>query len=80
VPWRGCELRELVAELAGMARVQVRIEVDPARLRPADTPWLVGDPTRAARETGWRAHRELSGTLATTCWTSGARREADAGR
>ena len=75
----GVNLRELVAELAGMARVQVRIEVDPARLRPADTPWLVGDPTRAARETGWRAHRELSGTLRDVLdeWRA---READAGR
>ena len=75
----GANLRELVADLAGMARVQVRIEVDPARLRPADTPWLVGDPTRAARETGWSAQRELSGTLRDVLdeWRV---REAEAGR
>lgn len=59
----GVNLRELVASLAGMARLEIRIEVDPARLRPADTPWLVGDPTRATREAGWSAHRELPGTL-----------------
>jgi GDP-4-dehydro-6-deoxy-D-mannose reductase len=75
----GVNLRDLVADLAGMARVQVRIEVDPARLRPADTPWLVGDPTRVVRETGWSARRELPGTLRDVLdeWRA---READAGR
>ena len=59
----GTPLRGLVEQLAGMARVSVRIEVDPARLRPADTPWLVGDPSLAARELGWRASRPLAETL-----------------
>lgn len=60
----GVALRDVVARLAAMARVEVRIEVDPARLRPADTPWLVGDPALAERETGWRVRRELERTLA----------------
>lgn len=59
----GVNLRDLVAELAAMARVQVRIEVDPARLRPADMPWLVGDGTRIAQETGWKVERPLRATL-----------------
>ncbi len=59
----GVNLRELVAELAAMARLQIGIEVDPARLRPADTPWLVGDPSRAARDAGWGVRRALSETL-----------------
>lgn len=59
----GVNLRDLVAELVSLASVPVRIEVDPARLRPADTPWLVGDPGKAAQDTGWRAERPLAGTL-----------------
>jgi len=59
----GTNLRELVAELAGVAHVKIRIEVDPARLRPADIPWLVGDPALAARDTGWRVRLPLSDTL-----------------
>ncbi len=59
----GANLREVVAELAGMAHVQVRIEVDPARLRPADIAWMVGDPARAARDTGWQVERPLTSTL-----------------
>lgn len=59
----GVRLRDVVDQLAAMARVAVRVEVDPARLRPADTPWLVGDPERAARDTGWRAERAFADTL-----------------
>jgi GDP-4-dehydro-6-deoxy-D-mannose reductase len=60
----GVHLAALVRELAAMASVEVRIEVDPARLRPADTPWLVGDPSRVITATGWRVTRSLSATLA----------------
>jgi GDP-4-dehydro-6-deoxy-D-mannose reductase len=59
----GVNLRDLVAELAAMAKVQVRIEVDPARLRPADMPWLVGDPTRTTQAAGWKVERPLAATL-----------------
>lgn len=59
----GVSLTEVVAGLARRARVEVRIEVDPARLRPADMPWLVGDPGLIERETGWRVTRTLDATL-----------------
>jgi GDP-4-dehydro-6-deoxy-D-mannose reductase len=59
----GTNLRDLVAELVAMARVQVSVEVDPARLRPADMPWLVGDPSAIARDAGWAVRRPLAGTL-----------------
>jgi len=59
----GVRLRDVVDQLAAMARVAVRVEVDPARLRPADTPWLVGDPERAARDAGWRTTRPFADTL-----------------
>jgi len=60
----GVPLRQLVGDLAAMARVHVRIEVDPARLRPADMPWLVGDASRIRQATGWRTERPLRATLA----------------
>jgi len=59
----GAVLRQVVDQLAAMARVRIRIEVDPARLRPADVPWLVGDPALAARELGWSVRRTLADTL-----------------
>ena len=59
----GVRLHDVVEQLAGMAHVSVRVEVDPARLRPADTPWLVGDASHAEHDTGWRAGRAFADTL-----------------
>lgn len=60
----GVRLTEMVRRLVGLARVAIRVEVDPARLRPADVPWLVGDPAKIARDTGWRCEIPLERTLA----------------
>jgi GDP-4-dehydro-6-deoxy-D-mannose reductase len=59
----GVKLSEVVQRLAGRCRVRVHIEVDPARVRPADVPFLVGDPSTIARDTGWRAEIPLDQTL-----------------
>lgn len=59
----GMRLATIVEELAALARVKVRIEVDPARLRPADVPYLVGDPTAMSRDTGWTAEIPFEQTL-----------------
>ena len=59
----GVKLTEVVRRLVALARVAIRVEVDPARLRPADLPWLVGDPSRIARDTGWRCEIPLERTL-----------------
>jgi GDP-4-dehydro-6-deoxy-D-mannose reductase len=60
----GVTLADVVRRMTVLSRVPVRVEADPARLRPTDVPWLVGDPTRIARDTGWRAARPLERTLA----------------
>jgi GDP-4-dehydro-6-deoxy-D-mannose reductase len=46
-------VRSVLDGLIARARVPIRIEVDPARLRPSDTPVLVGDATRLHNATGW---------------------------
>jgi GDP-4-dehydro-6-deoxy-D-mannose reductase len=60
----GVRLSDVIRRLAGLARVAIRIEVDPARLRPADVPYLVGDPGAIERDTAWRASIPLERTLA----------------
>ena len=45
--------RAVLDTLLSHARVPVRVEVDPARLRPNDIPVLVGNPTRLREATGW---------------------------
>jgi GDP-4-dehydro-6-deoxy-D-mannose reductase len=59
----GARLADVVEQLVARARVPVRVETDPARMRPADVPYLVGDPGRIAGETGWRAGTTLEKTL-----------------
>lgn len=61
---RGLPLRHLVETMTRAARVPVRVAVDPARLRPADLPHLVGDPAKLVAATGWRPSIEIERTLA----------------
>ena len=60
----GVTLDRLLDRLLALARVPVRIEQDPARLRPVDVPYLVGDPGAIHRATGWSAEIAVDGTLA----------------
>jgi GDP-4-dehydro-6-deoxy-D-mannose reductase len=49
----GRRMRDVLDGLLQRARVPVRVEIDPARLRPRDIPALVGDATRLRSATGW---------------------------
>lgn len=61
---RAYRIADLLATLIEMAAVRVRIEVDPERLRPSDTPILLGDPSRLRRDTGWHPEIPIDRTLA----------------
>jgi GDP-4-dehydro-6-deoxy-D-mannose reductase len=41
----------------------VNVEQDPSRLRPSDNPVVLGDPSRIAADTGWRAEIPIERTL-----------------
>ena len=56
-------MRELLDILLTLARVDVRIEVDPSRLRPSDNPVIVGDHSRLTADTGWRPEIPIEQTL-----------------
>ncbi len=56
-------VREILRELIGIARVAVEVRDDPERMRPADTPLLVGDATKLRAETGWAPQHALPATL-----------------
>jgi GDP-4-dehydro-6-deoxy-D-mannose reductase len=46
-----------------MSTARIRVEPDPARLRPGDNPVVLGDASRIEHETGWRAAIPMSRTL-----------------
>jgi GDP-4-dehydro-6-deoxy-D-mannose reductase len=57
-------ISELADLLVGMAGRPMRLQEDPARRRPVDTPVLRGDPTKLHKATGWTPAIPISQTLA----------------
>jgi GDP-4-dehydro-6-deoxy-D-mannose reductase len=60
---RGVKLGELLQGLIALSGVHVEVHVDPARLRAADTPILIGDPSRLHAATGWVPEIPIDRTL-----------------
>jgi GDP-4-dehydro-6-deoxy-D-mannose reductase len=60
---RGTAISEVLEQLLGLSRSELSIEVDEERLRPADIPWMVGDPAAITAATGWRTEISLQETL-----------------
>jgi GDP-4-dehydro-6-deoxy-D-mannose reductase len=47
-------IRSLLESLVARSTVPVRVETDPARMRPSDVRFLAGNVSRLQRTTGWR--------------------------
>ena len=60
---RAIAIGALLDKLLTLARVPIKIRVDPARYRPNDVPLLLGDPTRITTELGWLPEISLDKTL-----------------
>ena len=54
---------DLLDMLVGMARTDLRVEVDQVRVRPVDNPVVLGDPSRIMRDTGWQPRIPIRQTL-----------------
>jgi GDP-4-dehydro-6-deoxy-D-mannose reductase len=61
---RSVSVAELVELLGRVARVEVRAEVDPERVRAHEVPEIRGSPERLQEATGWRPEIPLEQTLA----------------
>jgi len=61
---RAVSVRELIELVRGAARIPLRHEVDPARLRPADVPEVRGSAERLRAATGWIPEIPLARTVA----------------
>jgi GDP-4-dehydro-6-deoxy-D-mannose reductase len=60
---RAHSMRSLLDILLSLARVRVRVDVDPARLRPSDNPVILGSHARLTRDTGWTPAIPIEQTL-----------------
>jgi GDP-4-dehydro-6-deoxy-D-mannose reductase len=61
---RGLRIREILERLLARSPARVELRVDETRLRPADVPVQVGDPSRLRAATGWEPRIPLDQTLA----------------
>ena len=59
----GIRIRRVLDMLLERARVEVRIETDPARLRPSDVEILIGDSSKFRADTGWEPRYAFEQTL-----------------
>jgi GDP-4-dehydro-6-deoxy-D-mannose reductase len=50
---KGYKVREMLDVLLGMAKVKVKVEQDPKRMRPSDVELLLGDASKLRSDTGW---------------------------
>lgn len=60
---RAYRISDLLDTLIGLSHTQVRLEEDPARMRPSDNPIVLGDRSRIAAEIGWQPEIPIERTL-----------------
>ncbi len=60
---QGITIQELLDRLIKMAEVEVRVQPDPARMRPSDVEILIGDSSKFRADTGWAPEIPLDQTL-----------------
>jgi GDP-4-dehydro-6-deoxy-D-mannose reductase len=60
---QGITIQALLDRLIAMAKVEVKVEVDPERLRPSDVEILIGDASKFRADTGWEPRIPFEQTL-----------------
>jgi GDP-4-dehydro-6-deoxy-D-mannose reductase len=59
----GITIRALLDQLLALSSVEVRVETDPARLRPSDVEILIGDSSKFRADTGWQPEIPFAQTV-----------------
>jgi GDP-4-dehydro-6-deoxy-D-mannose reductase len=60
---QGIRISEMLDRVIALAHVEVRVEVDPERLRPSDVEILIGDSSKFRADTGWEPRIPFEQTL-----------------
>src|SRR5918992_2722602 len=61
---QGIRIREMLDRVLALSRVEVKVEVDPDRLRPSDVEILIGDSSKFRADTGWEPRIPFEQTVA----------------
>jgi GDP-4-dehydro-6-deoxy-D-mannose reductase len=59
----GIRISEMLDRVIALANVEVKIEIDPDRLRPSDVEILIGDSSKFRADTGWEPRIPFDQTL-----------------
>ena len=59
----GITIRQLLDRLLALSTAEVKVELDPDRLRPSDVEILIGDSSKFRRDTGWEPRVPFDQTL-----------------
>jgi GDP-4-dehydro-6-deoxy-D-mannose reductase len=59
-------IRELLDRLLALSTAKIKVEQDPARMRPSDVEILIGDFSKFRNETGWEPQVPFEKTLQDT--------------
>jgi GDP-4-dehydro-6-deoxy-D-mannose reductase len=59
----GIVIRKMLDRIIELANVEVKVETDPARLRPSDVEILIGDSSKFRADTGWEPRIPFEQTL-----------------
>jgi GDP-4-dehydro-6-deoxy-D-mannose reductase len=59
----GIHIRELLDRILAQSKVEVKVEIDPERLRPSDVEILIGDSSKFRADTGWEPRIPFEKTL-----------------
>ena len=60
---KGYKIKEVLDMLIRLSSNKVRIKKDPKRMRPSDTPVLIGDNSKFSKQTGWKPKEKFEQTL-----------------
>jgi GDP-4-dehydro-6-deoxy-D-mannose reductase len=60
---QGITIRGMLDKLLAMSKIEVKVEVDPDRLRPSDVEVLLGDSSKFRADTGWEPRIPFDTTL-----------------
>jgi GDP-4-dehydro-6-deoxy-D-mannose reductase len=60
---KGLKIQELLDKLVALSNVDLKIEQDTQRLRPADVELLIGSPEKFQKATGWKPEIPFEKTL-----------------
>jgi len=59
----GITIRGMLDKLLAMSKIEVKVEIDPDRLRPSDVEVLLGDSSKFRADTGWEPRIPFDTTL-----------------